>query len=133
MKLATTGLAHLALRVTDLARARSFYVDTLGFEPLHDLPYAVVCNAYGTPLVLIGNASQTLANDHFDPYRVGLDHLALGVAGAQVLESIQQELDRAGVAHNGIEQDALTRASYISFYDPDGIAWEFYTPSNGQA
>ena len=34
MRLASTGLAHLALRVTNLAHARQFYVDILGFEPL---------------------------------------------------------------------------------------------------
>jgi hypothetical protein len=39
---------------------------------------------------------------------------------------MKRELDRAGVTNNGIEHDALTQANYISFYDPDGIAWELY-------
>jgi len=42
------------------------------------------------------------------------------------LETMKRELDRAGVTNNGIEHDALTQANYISFYDPDGIAWELY-------
>ena len=41
MQLASTGLAHLALRVTDMARTRQFYVDTLRFEPLQELPDAI--------------------------------------------------------------------------------------------
>ena len=32
MKLNAKGLSHLGLRVTDLARAKRFYVDTLGCQ-----------------------------------------------------------------------------------------------------
>lgn len=39
---------------------------------------------------------------------------------------MKRERDTANVPNNGIEQDELTHASYISFYDPDGIAWELY-------
>jgi hypothetical protein len=28
--------------------------------------------------------------------------------------------------NHGIEQDSGSGANYISFYDPDGIAWELY-------
>jgi catechol 2,3-dioxygenase-like lactoylglutathione lyase family enzyme len=38
MKLPSTRLAHLGLRVTNLARARQLYVDILGFEPLLERP-----------------------------------------------------------------------------------------------
>jgi len=33
------------------------------------------------------------------------------------------------VLNNGIEDDAVLGGRYISFYDPDGIAWELYAPS----
>ena len=35
-------------------------------------------------------------------------------------------LDAAGVRNNGVQDDTLTGARYIAFYDPDGIAWELY-------
>lgn len=126
MKLPSTGLAHLGLRVTDLARARQFYVDTLGFEPLRDLPDLLICNAYGTFIAFRGNATQTSSSDRFDPYRVGLDHVALEVSSVNALEDIKRELDLAGAPNNGIEHDELTQANYISVFDPDGIAWELY-------
>jgi glyoxylase I family protein len=126
MKLPSTGLAHLGLRVSDLARARQFYVDTLGFEPLRELPDLLTCDAYGTFIAFRGNETQTPPHDRFDPYRVGLDHVALEVADSNVLLDMKRELDLAGVPNNGIEQDELTHASYISFFDPDGIAWELY-------
>jgi len=126
MKLASTGLAHIGLRVTDLVRARRFYVDTLGFEPLLELPDLLICNAYGSIVAFRGKATQTPADDRFDPYRVGLDHVALGVSSANVLEEMKQQLDLAGVPNNGIEQESMLPVSYISFFDPDGIAWELY-------
>ena len=126
MKLASTGLAHIGLRVTGLARARHFYVDILGFEPLLELPDLLICNAYGSTIAFRGNATQTHADDRFDPYRVGLDHVALGVPSTNELEEMKRQLDLAGVPNNGVEQETMMPISYISFYDPDGIAWELY-------
>ncbi len=57
---------------------------------------------------------------------MGLDHVALAVADRATLNGLKDVLDGAGVRHNGIEEDAVTHAPFISFYDPDGIAWEFY-------
>jgi catechol 2,3-dioxygenase-like lactoylglutathione lyase family enzyme len=130
MKLTSTGLAHLGLRVTNIARARQFYVDTLGFEPLLEAPGTLICNAYGTTLAFVGGTEQTSDGDRFDPYRVGLDHLALGVTSMSDLEKAKQDLDHAGVPNNGIQLDAFSKANYISFYDPDGIAWELYAMPN---
>ena len=39
---------------------------------------------------------------------------------------VKQQLDAAGVRNNGVQDDTLTGATYIAFYDPDGIAWELY-------
>ncbi len=126
MTLNVTGLGHIALRVTDLARAKAFYTETLGFHPVVETEDLLLVNGYGLLLGMRGNAQETPQGDHFDPYRVGLDHVALAVADRAALDGLKDVLDAAGVRHNGVEEDALTHASYISFYDPDGIAWEFY-------
>lgn len=126
MKLLSTGLAHLGLRVTDLARARQFYVDILGFQPLAEQSGLLICNAYGSVIAFRGDEPQTDKQDRFNPYRVGLDHVALAVPDLNALETMKSGLDGASVPNHGIEQDEFTHASYISFYDPDGIAWELY-------
>jgi glyoxylase I family protein len=126
MSLSTDGLHHLAIRVTDLARARRFYVDALGFQPILEFEGGLIVNANGTLLGIRGGVAQTRPGDRFDPHRVGLDHLALGVGDPAALEGLKAQLDAADVANNGIEDDALLGAKYISFYDPDGIAWELY-------
>jgi catechol 2,3-dioxygenase-like lactoylglutathione lyase family enzyme len=84
---------------------------------------------YGTLIALYGADSSTPSNDHFDPFRVGLDHLALAVEDPGILEDLKRDLDAAGVRNNGVEVDPKSHVKYISFYDPDGIAWELYSIS----
>jgi catechol 2,3-dioxygenase-like lactoylglutathione lyase family enzyme len=127
MKLNANGLSHLGLRVTNLARARRFYVDTLGCQLVREIDGAVLVNMYGTLIALYGADSSTSKNDRFDPFRVGLDHLALAVEDTSILEDLKRDLDEAGVHNNGVEEDPETHDKYISFYDPDGIAWELYS------
>lgn len=126
MAIATGGLHHLAIRTTNLRRARAFYVDVLGFAPVLETDGLIIVNAGGALLGIRGDAPETPAGDRFDPYRVGLDHLALAVADADALPALRAQLDAAGVPNHGVEDDALLGAKYISFYDPDGIAWELY-------
>ena|SRR5947209_5923401 len=132
MKLHAKGLSHLGLRVTDLARAKRFYVDTLGCEVVREIEGAVLINVYGILVGLYGSDSYSSRHDHFDPFRVGLDHLALAVEDAGMLESLRQDLDAAGVPNHGVEEDPETHDRYISFHDPDGIAWELYWVSGAE-
>ncbi len=126
MPIQTTGLSHLALRVTDLARAKRFYAETLGFPIVLEQGDIVLVNANGVLLGMRGGNPATAPGDRFDPYRVGIDHLALAVADPAALDGLARQLDAAGVRHNGVEDDPTTGGRYISFYDPDGIAWELY-------
>jgi glyoxylase I family protein len=126
MKLNVNGLSHLGLRVTNLARAKRFYVDTLGCQLVREVDGAVLVNVYGMLIGLYGTDSSSPRDDHFDPFRVGLDHLALTVEDASTLEDLKRDLDAAGVRNHGVEEDLETHDKYISFFDPDGIAWELY-------
>jgi glyoxylase I family protein len=129
MKLNANGLSHLGLRVTNLARAKRFYIDILGCELVRETDGGVLVNIAGM-LVALYETNSTSSYDRFNPFRVGLDHLALGVEDPGVLEDLKRDLDEAGVRNNGIEEDPETHDRYISFYDPDGIAWELYAISN---
>jgi catechol 2,3-dioxygenase-like lactoylglutathione lyase family enzyme len=126
MSLLTGGLHHLTIRTTDLGRAKRFYTDTLGFQLVREWDGAVLLNAHGTLFGVLGAAPETSPEDRFDPFRVGLDHLALAVGNAESLYELQHQLDAAGVRNNGVQDDTLTGARYVAFYDPDGIAWELY-------
>ena len=127
MKLNANGLSHLGLRVTNLARAKRFYVDTLGCQVVREIEGAILVNMYGVLIGFYGSDARASSDDRFDPFRVGLDHLALVVENPGILEDLRQDLDAARVRNNGVEEDPETHDRYISFYDPDGIAWELYS------
>jgi catechol 2,3-dioxygenase-like lactoylglutathione lyase family enzyme len=130
MKLNANGLSHLGLRVTNLARARHFYVDTLGCQVVRETDGGILVNIAGVLVALYETDLYSSNFDRFNPFRVGLDHLALAVENPDILEDLKRDLDAAEVRNNGIEEDPETHDKYISFYDPDGIAWELYSLSN---
>src|SRR5581483_3020547 len=110
MKLNAYGLSHLGLRVTDLARAKRFYVDTLGGQLVREIDDAVLVDVYGILIGLYGAeaGSYSFRHDRFDPFRVGLDHLALAVENPGTLEALKQDLDAAEVPNHGVEEDPET-------------------------
>jgi catechol 2,3-dioxygenase-like lactoylglutathione lyase family enzyme len=112
----TTGIHHLALRSTDLTRARDFYGRTLG------LP--IVLETWDSFAALAGGTLVVLRSP--EPPRVGLDHVALACADEVELERVARALEAAEVPSTGIRFDAVLRRRYVAFKDPDGIAWEFY-------
>lgn len=122
----TTGVHHVSLRTTDLARARVFYIERLGFPLLMDLPDLVIFGAGSSAVAIHGPDNATPANDQFNPMRVGLDHLALGCSDARELRRVAAALTSAGIQNTGVKVDPTLGKEYVAFKDPDGISWEFY-------
>jgi glyoxylase I family protein len=129
MKLNANGLSHLGLRVTNIARTKRFYVETLGCQLLRETDGGILINIAGILVALYEIEAGSAHYDRFNPFRVGLDHLALSVESPGILEDLKRDLDAAGVLNHGVEEDPETHDKYISFYDPDGIAWELYSLS----
>jgi glyoxylase I family protein len=122
----TTGVHHLTLRSSDLTRARDFYGSTLGLPIVLETWDSFVALAGSTLLVVRSPETRTPAGDRFDPFRVGLDHVALACADEAELERVARALEAAQVPSTGLRFDAVLRRRYVAFKDPDGIAWEFY-------
>lgn len=122
----TPGVHHVALRVTDLDRSKSFYADTLGFPIILEQPGLVILLAGATPIGLQGPREDTPPGDVFDPMRVGLDHLAIGCEEESELHRVAGALSEAGVENTGVKLDETLGKLYVAFKDPDRIAWEFY-------
>ena len=123
----TTGVHHVALRSTDLARAKVFYTERLGFPLLLETEELFLFLAGGTPIGVRGPSPNTASGDAFDPFRVGLDHIALGCTDPRELHRVAAALTEGGVQHTGVKTDALLNKEYIAFKDPDGIKWELYS------
>src|SRR3954451_5837664 len=100
---------HVRLTVTDVARSRAFYTGVLGFGvalegPPDEDPGGVVADTLQGGVVL-ANAGVLIglrpvdaahADDRFDPFRVGLDHLSFAVDSRADLDTAVALLDRHG-------------------------------------
>src|SRR6266516_1773081 len=84
----TMGIHHIALRSTNLARSRAFYDDVLGFPVVLDAPNLFICLAGATACAVRGPETATPTDDRFDPFRVGLDHIALACEDAAELSRV---------------------------------------------
>lgn len=122
-----SGFSHVAIRVTDLARARRFYVDVLGLPVVLEIEGLVLVKVGGSGLLGIrGDEAETEPRDRFDPFRVGLDHVSFGVELVEQLDRMQRDMDAAGVPNDGVHDESDLSARGLVFYDPDGIALELY-------
>ncbi len=124
-------LTHVAVTVRDLSVSVPWYEALFDAQPVldEDTDPQFHHNVY-----LLGNGTlfglhqhETPAPDgQFSEYRVGLDHVAFGVANRGELEKWATRLDELGIEHGGIKDARY--GSGVSFRDPDGIALEFFAP-----
>jgi glyoxylase I family protein len=127
-------LAHVALTVRDLAVSVPWYEELFDADPVidedtdPDLHHTVYMIGNQT-LVGLHQHKTTAPPEEFSEFRVGLDHVAFGVADRSELEKWARRLDELGIDHGGIKDAAY--GSGLSFRDPDGIALEFFAPPAG--
>ena len=123
----TPGVHHIAVRVSDLERSKAFYLDQLGFTAVLDQAELVIFFAGTTAIALKGPEGKVPGDDRFNPFRVGLDHIALGCDNREELERVAQALADHKIENTGIKLDEVLQKDYIAFKDPDRISWEFYS------
>jgi len=118
----TTGIHRAALRTSDLARARVFYVVRLGFPLLEDGTDRFVFSVGRNAITVFGAADA--ASGSGDVMRApGVDCIALGCEAPGELRRVAAALGAAGIEHSGVRVDAGGK-EYVGFTDPDGIAWK---------
>ncbi len=122
----TPGVHHVALRVADFDRSARFYTETLGFPVALAQPGLLIFLAGSTAVGIQGPAEGTPVGDVFNPFRVGLDHLAIACADEDELARVAMALSEAGIENTGVKLDETLGKQYVAFKDPDRIAWEFY-------
>jgi catechol 2,3-dioxygenase-like lactoylglutathione lyase family enzyme len=135
-----SGIHHLRLTCTDVARSREFYTSLLGFgvaaeSPPEGTPEAE--SAYpvlwgGVVLVkdglLLGLRPVAPAADRFDEDRVGLDHLSFNVASRAALEGAAKLFEERGIEHGDILELSAFGIAVLPFRDPDNIQVELTAP-----
>ncbi len=137
----TTGIHHVRLTVTDLARSRAFYTEVLGFEVAAESPgspddpdvrndpaqlYGGV--VFATNGMLFGLRPVADADDSFVSERVGLDHLSFTVASRDALVAARDRLEERGIPHGEVIDLPGFGIAILSFSDPDGVHLELTAP-----
>ncbi len=122
----TTGVHHVALRSSDMERSKRFYIETLGFELALETPELFLFKAGDAAFGVRAPDAQTPRGDRFNPFRVGLDHIALACDDETELERVAKALTAAGIENTGVKTDEILGKRYIAFKDPDRISWELY-------
>jgi len=123
----TPGVHHIAVRVTNMAQSKAFYINKLGFKAVLDQPELLIFFAGTTAIAIKGPEGKVAGNDQFNPYRVGLDHIALGCDNPAELSRVAQALADHNIENTGIKLDETLQKNYVAFKDPDRISWEFYS------
>ena len=126
IKIQTPGAHHVTLRVSDYDRAKNFYIDTLGFDVVLETSNLFIFFAGKTAIAIRGPEDETVRHGIFNPYRVGLDHLAFACENEAELERVAKALDANSVENTGIKIDGTLGKKYVAFKDPDRIALELY-------
>ncbi len=124
---ATRGVHHVTLTVTDVQRSREFYTTILNFQPIGEFgPRILLTN--GSMVLAIGPApdpAHVLSDDRFDENRVGLDHISLSVSSRADLDEAVRIFDERGVPHGEIKDLGAGSELYVlAFRDPDNIQLE---------
>ena len=101
----TPGIHHITLRSANLERSRLFYVDVLGFSVQLEAPNLFIVAAGSTAIVVRGPDAKTPLSDVFNPFRLGLDHIALGCIDENELQRVASTLSNAGVENAGVKLD----------------------------
>ena len=132
-----TGLHHVRLTVTDIARSKAFYSSTFGAEPAIDFTdqagdpstrqdrtrfYGGCVYRFGNQLLGLRPVAEP--TDRFDSTRVGLDHVSLSVGSAADLQAAVGRLDAAGIPHGEVTDLGDVGLLILSLQDPDGINLE---------
>jgi catechol 2,3-dioxygenase-like lactoylglutathione lyase family enzyme len=131
-----SGMAHLQLTVSDMARSKAFYeplLHNMGMTTLLDDPNYFYCIGGKTGLA-ISPADPDLAKDGFQQRRPGLHHLCFRARSREdVVELYQTALDLGATIVREPEEAGWAPGYYSTlFEDPDGIRIEVnFVPGKG--
>lgn len=130
----TRGLHHLGLTVLDLAATRGFFVDTLGFRQVGEVPgYPAVFVSDGTTMLTLWQAAEPAKAVRFDrKANIGLHHFAMRVDDADALEALHAKLKSTAGVEIEFAPEPLAGGPtrHMMCYIPGGIRMELIAPAS---
>ena len=129
----TQGAHHIGLTVPDLNASRAFFIDTLGYTQLGEVPdYPAVFVSDGTLMITLWQATDPTAANSFDrKNNIGLHHLALTVTGSAELSKLHEKLKTTAGVSIEFAPEPLGKGNtqHLMCTIPGGIRVEFIAPA----
>lgn len=122
-----TGIHHLSLSVTDLARSTAWYCDVLGFEEWSEVEgptFRRVRLRQPETSVIVTLTCHDASHDSFDERRTGMDHVAFSAGTVADIEALEEHFRAHGAQHSPIRRGEGT--AVITLRDPDNIQLEVF-------
>ena len=123
-----SSVHHIAIIVSDIEKAREFYVEKLGFEVVRE-NYRKERDDWKLDLRVDEHTELEIFAEKNPPKRVnrpeacGLRHLAFRV---ESLDETVKELTAMGIECEPIRTDSYTGEKMTFFFDPDGLPLEIH-------
>lgn len=129
----TQGAHHIGFTIPDLQKTRGFFVDTLGFQQLGEVPdYPAVFLSDGTTMITLWQAQDPASAVPFDRKNViGLHHVAFKVDGPDALNALHGTLKNTDGVEIEFAPEALGggETQHMICAIPGGIRVEFIAPA----
>jgi glyoxylase I family protein len=123
-----SSIHHIAIIVSDIEKAREFYVQKLGFEVIRE-NYRAERGDWKLDLRVDEHTELEIFAEKNSPKRVnrpeacGLRHLAFRV---ESVEETVKELKSLGIECEPVRFDTYTKDKMTFFQDPDGLPIEIH-------
>ena len=128
----TNGVHHIGLTVPDLEKTQTFFLETLGFDQVGEVPdYPAVFLSDGNIMITLWQASDPASAVSFDRKNViGLHHLALTV-GTDSLDVLYERLQNTTDVSIEFAPEPLgdMPVRHMMCNIPGGIRVEFLAPN----
>lgn len=128
----TQGAHHVGLTVPSIDETRDFFVNTLEFKQVGEVPdYPAYFLSDGTLLLTLWQATDPASATPFDrKTNIGLHHFALKVDGLDTLKALHETLAKTeGVTIEfAPEPIGGGPTQHMMFYIPGGIRMELIAP-----
>jgi catechol 2,3-dioxygenase-like lactoylglutathione lyase family enzyme len=116
------GMSHVALTVTDLEAARTFWTAVMGFTVAMESPGLVILVEARARVLVACVTHEAGDRDPFDERRVGLDHVAFEVDSIEQLRAWEGRLTELGVPPEPIVESPF--GSHLNLRGPENLAIE---------
>lgn len=129
----TQGAHHIGLAVRDVAEARDFFVEALGFTVAAERPdYPAIFVTDGATLLTLWQVAEPASATPFDRRaNIGLHHLALRVADHDALRTVFSRVQNHPGAVIEFDPEPIREGAATHHFIcamPGGIRIEFATP-----